>query len=839
MSMDPVTQQPSGEFSEDLERVWERRPGFRGWLGEVNQTRIGVRFIVTALVFMLIGGALALLMRVQLAVPDNDFLDPQLYNELFTMHGTTMMFLFAVPILEGIAIYLLAPMLGTRDLPLPRVSAFGYWCYLFGGILLYSSFIFGAAPDGGWFAYTPLTGPEFSPGNALDFWLLGVTFVEISAVVTAVEIVAMLLLFRPPGMTLARIPIFGWSMFVTAFMILIAFPPLILGGILLELDRAMGTVFYDPNLGGNPLLWQHLFWFFGHPEVYIILLPSVGMVSMIVPAFARRPIVGYLPIVISLVAIGILSFGLWVHHMFTTGQAILGAHFFTAASLLIAVPSGIQVFAWLATLMMGRVSWRAPIKWVAGFVFVFVMGGITGVMVAVVPFNWQVHDTHFVTAHFHYVLIGGMLFPLFAGITYWFPKVTGRMMSERLGTVSFWLVFAGINITFFPLHQLGFLGMTRRVYTYQEGFGWGTLNMVSTVGAFMMALGVAVLVGNAAYSGLKGRPAGGNPWGAGTLEWGLGSPPLPHGPDQISGVTTREPLWEPDGLVDLPEPMRLDQLDGDHREVLTTTIIDAQPRAIVTLPQHSLMPLCASLSIAVSLIGVLAETYWLSILGAIAVVISIGVWLWPGGPDWGPDHGGHHERPPTRPLSDETPAGRATTWYVTLLSLTVLGAGYGALLFTYFYLRLDEPAWPPDGLPAPDPWLPSIAGVLLLATGGVLWWAMRQAHRLRVARARLGLLTAAALGAAAAGCQAASLWLLDLDPGTHSYASVVVVLGWAIVLLLATGVPFLLAVVARSRTEPLHTGSTAGADEALTWWSGVAGASIIGIIVLTTSPYVL
>ena len=465
-----------------FDRAWQSPPGLRS-VSAVNHTLVGRRFVVTGFVFFLIAGVLALLIRTQLAVPNNTFLGHDAYNQIFTIHGTAMMFLFAVPILEGAAVYMLPLLIGSRDLPFPRLSSFGYWCYLFGGVLLLSGFLFGSAPDGGWFIYPPLTGPIFSPGKNIDFWLLGITFVEISAIGTSIELIVAILKTRAPGMSIDRMPLFAWYILVTAFMILLGFPPLIMGSILLELERAFHWPFFEAAEGGSPILWQHLFWLFGHPEVYIILLPAVGILSMVVPTFARRPMFGYSWFVLAAVGTGFLSFGLWVHHMYAVGIPQLSLAFFSAASLMVAIPSGIQVFALIATLWLGRPVPRTPLLFVIGFVIIFTLGGFTGVMVAIVPFDHVVHDTQFVVAHFHYVLIGGAVFPLFAGIYYWLPFAIGRMPSERLGRWSFWVMFIGFNVAFMPLHHTGLAGMPRRVYIYPAGLGWEWTNLAATVGA--------------------------------------------------------------------------------------------------------------------------------------------------------------------------------------------------------------------------------------------------------------------------------------------------------------------------------------------------------------------
>ncbi|HEU4828196.1 MAG TPA: cbb3-type cytochrome c oxidase subunit I, partial [Gemmatimonadales bacterium] len=430
-----------------FEQQWESPKGITGFLRDVNNIPIAHRYMLTGFAFFVAGGFLALLMRIQLGSPENTFLDAETYNQLFTMHGTTMMFLFVIPFIEALANYMLPLLLGTRDLPFPRLTALSYWTYLFGGILLYSSFLFGVAPDGGWFAYMPLTGKEYSPGINLDFWDIGLSVAEIAALGAASEMIVAILRMRAPGMTISRIPVFGWAMLVTAFMIVFAFTPLIVGTFMLELDRKEITSFFLTEHGGDPLLWQHLFWSFGHPEVYIMFLPAVGIVTHIVQVFSRRPVVSYTLVVLAIVATGFLSFGLWVHHMYTTGLSPVAMGYFSAASMMIAIPTGVQVVGWIATFWTGRPMWRTPLVFVLAGLVIFVIGGITGVMVAAVPFDQQAHDTYFVVAHLHYVLIGGSIFPLLAGMYYWLPKITGRMLSERAGLSSAALMFVGFNLT--------------------------------------------------------------------------------------------------------------------------------------------------------------------------------------------------------------------------------------------------------------------------------------------------------------------------------------------------------------------------------------------------------
>ena len=473
----------------DLERSWRSPRGIFGWLSVTTHQAIGMRYIVTAFIMLCVGGIEALLMRIQLARPNNTFLSPDLYNQIFTTHGTTMMFLFAVPVMEGMAIYLVPMMCGTRNVAFPRLNAFGYWMFLGGVLFLYWGVFTGAAPDMGWFAYPPLSGPQFTPAKRADVWAQMITFTEVSALCVATEIIVTTLKLRAPRMTLNRIPLYLWSMLIQSFMVIFAMPAIVVASSMLLSDRTIGTHFVNPAEGGDPLLYQHIFWFFGHPEVYIIFIPALGFVSAIVSAHSRRRIVGYPAMVLAQIANGFIAFGLWVHHMFATGLPQIGEAFFTASSMMIAVTSGIQIFCWVSTLWTGRPRLTTALHFVYGFIAIFVLGGLTGVMLASVPLNLQVHDTYFVVAHFHYVLIGGALFPLFGAFYHWFPKMSGRLLNERLGRVNFWVLFIGFNLTFFPMHVLGLRGMPRRIYTYPLEMGWGPINYFATTGAFLIAVG--------------------------------------------------------------------------------------------------------------------------------------------------------------------------------------------------------------------------------------------------------------------------------------------------------------------------------------------------------------
>jgi cytochrome c oxidase subunit I+III len=609
----------------ELEHTWRDDPGLWGWLRSVNHKSIGRRYIATAFAFFVLGGLLAVLMRLQLSRPENTLLGPDLYNQIFTMHGTTMMFLFAIPVMEAMALYLVPLMVGTRNIAFPRLAAFSYWIYLFGGITLYVFFFLNIGPDTGWFSYVPLAGPEFSPGKRVDIWSQLINFTEIAALAASVEIIVTVFKMRAPGMSLNRVPMFVWAMLVMSFMVIFAMPAVMTSSLFLTLDRLVGTHFYNPAEGGDPLLWQHLFWFFGHPEVYIIFIPALGFVSSITQTFTRRPVFGYTALVLSMIATGFIGFGLWVHHMFATGLPVLGESFFTAATMMIAIPSGIQIFCWIATLWGGRPRYQTPLLFVLGFFFIFVLGGLSGVMQASVPVNLQVHDTFFVVAHFHYVLIGGAVFPLFGAIYYWFPKFSGRCLSERVGRWNFALMFAGFNLTFFPMHQLGLQGMPRRVYTYLPGTGWGKLNMLATAGGAVMTLSVAVFIANVWWSRRRGRVAGDNPWGADTLEWGTSSPPPSYNFEYPPVVQGREALWARDGSG---EPPVVTGLRTNCREVLLTQVLDAEPDNLMVLPNPSIWPLCVAFASTVTFITS-CFTPWALVWGAGLAFVALLGWAWP------------------------------------------------------------------------------------------------------------------------------------------------------------------------------------------------------------------
>ena len=611
------------ELEARLHATWARPKGLIGWLGSVDHKEIGRRYIITALAFLALGGLMALHMRLQLMFPDNDLMGPGLFNETFTMHGTTMMFLFAVPVMQGVQIYLTPIMVGTRAMAFPRLTAFSYYMYLFGGLFLWGAHFLRFGPDNGWFSYVPLAGPQYGIGKRADVWAQTVTFTEVAALAVAVTLVATVLKQRAPGMTLARMPIFVWATLVTSLMVIFSMPSVALVSGLLLSDRLVGTHFFNPAEHGDPLLFQHLFWFFGHPEVYIIFLPATGFVSEIVATFSRRSIFGYPIVVLSLVATGILAFGLWVHHMFATGLPRVGYSFYTAASMAVSIPTGLQMFCWIATMWDGRPRLRVPMLYIVGFIVTFVIGGLTGVIIAAVPLDLQLHDTYFIVAHFHYVLIGGSVFPLLGAITYWYPKFTGRMMSEGLGKVSFWTVFLGFQLAFFPMHIAGLLGMPRRVYTYPAGMGLELPNMLSSIGSAVVAVGVLLFVVNMVKSFAVGAEAGPNPWDAPGLEWAAASPPAWYNFAHIPAVESRTPLWDAEDRFGVVHGLRV-----DDRELLLTTVISAAPDLREPSACPSIWPFIAAVATAITFIASVFSP-WALVFGAVPVGIALTAWFWP------------------------------------------------------------------------------------------------------------------------------------------------------------------------------------------------------------------
>ncbi|MDG2424426.1 MAG: cytochrome c oxidase subunit I [Phycisphaerales bacterium] len=521
------------------------------WIATSDHKKLGVMYVTTGLLFFLIGGLEAAMMRWQLAWSGMDVVGPEEFNRLFTMHGTTMVFLVGMPILLGVANYLVPLMIGARDLAFPRLNAFGFWLFFFGGLLLYFSYFgaqglygMGSAPDVGWFAYAPLTERTFSRGHSTDYWILGIGISGFGSIATGINLITTILTMRCPGMSLMKMPLFVWLMFIDAILIMIAMPPLTAAQIMLLFDRWLGAHFFDTQGGGSAVLWQNLFWFFGHPEVYILILPAFAYVSEIIPVFSRKVIFGYPLMVAATIAIGFISLGVWVHHMFALGLSPMVNAIFMGSTMLIAVPTGIKMFNWIATLYGGRIRFQTPMLFSLGFLTQFLLGGLTGIMLAVVPFDWQVSDSYFVVGHFHYVLFGGLVFSIFAAIYYWMPKVTGRMLSETLGKWHFWLLFIGFNLTFGPMHVSGMLGMPRRIYTYHPDRGWELWNLLSSIGVLFQIAAILFFTYNVLNSLFKGKKAGDDPWDAWTLEWETTSPPPEYNFPEIPTVHSRRPLWD-------------------------------------------------------------------------------------------------------------------------------------------------------------------------------------------------------------------------------------------------------------------------------------------------------
>ncbi|MGR3592975.1 MAG: cytochrome c oxidase subunit I [Limimaricola soesokkakensis] len=771
MLNEPVPREVRERQEENLRRAWKTPEGWRYWTA-VNNSEVGVWYTMTAFVFMLIAGVMALLMRLQLWVPENDLISADMFNQLFTMHGSAMMFLFAVPMFEAISILILPAFLGARDMPFPRLSAYGYWAFLIGGIFVIGSILFSAAPKAGWFMYPPLATIELGIGS--DIWLLGLSFIEVASIAAAVELIVGALKCRPPGMRVNVMPLYAWYVLVVGGMILFAFPPLIAGDFLFELERSFDWPFFDHTRGGDPMLWQHLFWIFGHPEVYIIFLPSIAIAAMIVPTVARRPILGYSWIVLSAVGTGFLSFGLWVHHMFTTGLPNMSLGFFSAASEAVVIPTGIQLFAFVATLIAGKVVMTLPMLWIAGALAIFTAGGLTGVMVAIAPFDWQVHDTYFIVAHLHYTLFGGMVFPVIAGVYYFFPFFRKKMLSERLGRWSFWLIFTGFNITFLPMHLTGLLGMPRRVYTYPEGLGIDWLNQISTVGSFIVAAGFAVFAWDIVRPKKDQPQIERNPWGAGTLEWSHEIPETKWGVRSIPHITSRYPLWDQPKLVERMDQGRYYLPDAEEglRETIVTSVIDARPIQVQRVTGPAYITIWAAAFTGGAFILPTFHIYGPAIVSAAFAVVCILYWLWTS-----------TARPPEKDMKDvglglslpTYAAGpQAVGWWAVWITMLGDATAFASLVFGVFFYWTSNTAFPPPGAEHANGYLVALSTAAFAAAWALTRGArgLNRAGRVGLARGALALAPLLTL----AGMGGFILSVMDLDPASHVYPAMM----WAL-----------------------------------------------------------
>jgi cytochrome c oxidase subunit 1 len=604
----------------------QAKKGLWSWLTTVDHKRIGLLYGYTAFIFFILGGIEALLIRAQLATPDGTVVDADLYNQLFTAHGVTMIFLVVMPMGAAFFNFMIPLMIGARDVAFPRLNALSYWVFLFGGLFLYSSWFMGGAPDGGWFGYAPLTTHQgFLPGDhRLDFYALGLQILGVASIVASANFIVTILNLRAPGMKLLRMPVFIWMSLVTNFLLLFAMPIIAVALFFMTFDRNFSTLFFDPAGGGDPILWQHLFWLFGHPEVYILILPAMGIVSEILPVFSRKPLFGYSFVVLSGAAIGFMGWGVWAHHMFTVGLGPAANAAFAVSTMFIAVPTGVKIFNWMATLAGGSLRFKTPMLFSLGFIAMFIIGGLSGVTHSIVPHDAQQQDTYYIVAHFHYVLFGGAIFGLFGGIYYWFPKMFGRMMDERLGKVHFWLMLIGFNLAFGPMHILGLKGMPRRYYHYQGGLGWELWNMVATIGAFIIALSVLVFIYNFAKSKRKGEVASEDPWDGRTVEWSIPSPPPEYNFKEVPLIKERDDFWHRKYKEDqkgrpIPVPV------GGSEE--HSAVDHGDEGHGIHLPSPSFYPLIAALGMPIMAYAVIWDSWLLGILGAIVALSGFYGWV--------------------------------------------------------------------------------------------------------------------------------------------------------------------------------------------------------------------
>ena len=688
-------------YEERLERMWQPRPGVLGWLMTTDHKRIGLLYFWTTLAFFGAGGVEALFIRTQLIAPNQHLVGPSTYDELFTMHGVTMIFFFIIPMTTGaFGNYLLPLMLGARDMAFPRMNALSFWVFLGSGIFMYSSLAAGMAPNAGWFNYVPLASTKYDPGHAIDFFCLGIIFNGIASTLTAANFIVTIFKVRAPGMSFNRMPLFCFAFLAASFGLLFALPSLTTDTIFLFLDRNIGTHFFDVALGGSALLWQHLFWIFGHPEVYILIVPAFGIATEIIPAFTQRRVVAFPLVAIAELLVVFIGFGVWAHHMFATGMPTIAVVFFAAATAVVVIPSTIQVFAWCMTFITGNAYFKTPLLFIAGFIFMFVAGGLTGIMFLAVPFDQQVTDTYFVVAHFHYIIFGAAVFPIFGGMYFWFPKVTGRLYFELPGQISFWVIFLGTNLLFFPMHLVGLDGMPRRTYTYSGALGWGAPNLVETLGSYLTTAGILLLFGNLVWSYFRGPLAGPDPWHGATLEWTISSPPPAYNFAVIPKVSSAYANWD---VEDRAEDQR--RLEAGEVEI---------ERA-----HDSFWPFVLALTLSLVFVSALLHVY--SVAGVALGLVALSLVGW------------HTEKFPS--------AAAAGAWGMAMLVASEATL-FGTLIGTYYYLRFVDLHWPPPGTPEPRVAVPLVLAAVLAAATVPMWLATRAERVRRRAVARLFLLLA-------------------------------------------------------------------------------------------------
>ena len=619
---------PADPRIDRLERIWKEREGVMGWLTTVDHKRIGIMFLVTSLVFFALGGAEALMMRTQLLQPSQTVVGPGTYDQALTMHGVTMIFLFVVPVSIGFfGNYLVPLMIGARDMAFPRMNAVSYWIYLLSGIFIYVGLVTGNGPSAGWFDYVPLAENSYSPGPGIDYYALGIMFTSVSSTLTAINLIVTMFKLRAPGMSINRMPLFCFAFLAVSFALVFALPALTCALALLEFDRLLGFDFFIVSHGGDTILWQNLFWIFGHPEVYIIILPAFGIATSIIPTFARRKMIAFPLVALAELLVAFIGFGVWAHHMFAVGLSQVTNIYFAAASLIIVIPSAIQLFAWITTIVTGTPRFKTPLLWIIGFIVLFMIGGLSGVTFAAIPFDQQLTDTYYVVAHFHYVIFGAAVFPILGGFYYWFPKVTGRMYYERWGQASFWVSFLGMNLTFFPMHIVGLLGMPRRQWTYPADLGWSGFNLAESIGSYILAIGLLMVVVNLAVSLLRGRRVGNDPFGGDTLEWSTTSPPPPYNYPVIPRVTSSYPMWDrrdrEEDAANLAAGTKV--LEQGH-ETPASTALDAEWDEILEMPSSSPWPPVLAVAVSGIFAFVLLSRWFAAAVFVIVTAIVVGAW---------------------------------------------------------------------------------------------------------------------------------------------------------------------------------------------------------------------